>query len=109
MAAPALRARHPCGHGRRDRRRPLADGVNPKIAVCYTGLLPTLAPPQLPAAWAMVLLVLLHAALTLAWLGGCVLLLTRSGHLLRSPRSRRFLGRTTGAVLIGFGLVAVSV
>ncbi|CAL9334375.1 LysE family translocator [Streptomyces sp. enrichment culture] len=87
----------------------ISNVLNPKIAVCYTGLLPTLAPPQLPAAWAMVLLVLLHAALTLAWLGGYVLLLTRSGHLLRSPRNRRFLGLTTGVVLIGFGLVAVSV
>ncbi|MFF9559652.1 LysE family translocator [Streptomyces albus] len=87
----------------------ISNVLNPKIAVCYTGLLPTLAPPQLPAAWAMVLLVLLHAALTLVWLGGYVLLLARSGHLLRSPRNRRFLGRTTGAVLIGFGLVAVSV
>lgn len=53
--------------------------LNPKIAVFYTGLLPSLAPPGLPAAWAMALLVLLHTALTLAWLGGCVLVLRRRG------------------------------
>ncbi|GGN79932.1 lysine transporter LysE [Streptomyces albiflavescens] len=78
--------------------------LNPKIAVFYTGLLPTLAPPQLPAAWAMTLLVLLHATLTLTWLGSYVLLLSKVRHVLERPRTRRALGRTTGVVLIGFGL-----
>ncbi|MFF9132896.1 hypothetical protein [Streptomyces sp. NPDC014806] len=39
---------------------------------------------------------LLHAVLTLVRLGGYVLLLARAGHVL---------GRATGVVLIGFGLV----
>jgi threonine/homoserine/homoserine lactone efflux protein len=78
--------------------------LNPKIAVFYTGLLPTLAPPQLPAARAMALLVLLHATLTLVWLGGYVFLLSKAGPVLHRPRVRRVLGRTTGVVLIGFGL-----
>ncbi|MEW2395184.1 LysE family translocator [Streptomyces sp. NPDC046862] len=82
--------------------------LNPKIAVFYTGLLPTLAPPNLPAAWAMTLLVLLHAVLTLAWLGGYVLLLSKAGPVLYKPRVRRALGRTTGVVLIGFGLVVAT-
>lgn len=82
--------------------------LNPKIAVCYTGLLPTLAPPHLPAAWAMALLVLLHIALTVAWLGGYALLLAKAGPLLRTPRLRRVLGRATGVVLIGFGLVVAT-
>ncbi|MFF5313747.1 LysE family translocator [Streptomyces massasporeus] len=75
--------------------------LNPKIAVFYTGLLPTLAPPRLPTAWAMTFLVLL---LTLAWLGGYVLLLSKAGPVLHRPRVHRALGRTTGVVLIGFGL-----
>ncbi|MFJ3805902.1 LysE family translocator [Streptomyces sp. NPDC090073] len=79
--------------------------LNPKIAVFYTGLLPALAPPGLPPAWAMTLLVLLHTALTLAWLGGYVLLLSRAGPVLHQPRIRRALGRTTGVTLIGFGLL----
>ncbi|MEU6674116.1 LysE family translocator [Streptomyces sp. NPDC046925] len=79
--------------------------LNPKIAVFYTGLLPTLAPPGMPAARAMSLLVLLHAALTVAWLGGYVLLLSMAAPVLEKPRVRRALGRTTGVVLIGFGLV----
>lgn len=82
--------------------------LNPKIAVFYTGLLPTLAPPGLPAGWAMTLLVLLHATLTLAWLGGCVLLLSRAGPVLQGPRIRRALGRTTGVALIGVGLVVAT-
>ncbi|WP_369394230.1 LysE family translocator [Streptomyces sp. CG1] len=82
--------------------------LNPKIAVFCTGLLPTLAPPQLPVAWAMTLLVLLHAALTVAWLGGCTLLLSKAGPVLRKPRVRGALGRTTGVVLIGFGLVVAT-
>lgn len=79
--------------------------LNPKIAVFYTGLLPGLAPPGLPTAWGMALLVLLHAVLTLVWLGGYVLLLARAGHVLGRPRVGRLLGRATGVVLIGFGVM----
>lgn len=82
--------------------------LNPKIAVFYTGLLPTLAPPGLPLTWAMALLVLLHTTLTLAWLGGYVLLLSRAGPVLQKPGIRRALGRTTGVALIGFGLVVAT-
>ncbi|MFF3337091.1 LysE family translocator [Streptomyces sp. NPDC002888] len=82
--------------------------LNPKIVVFYTGLLPTLAPPGLPAARAMTLLVLLHTTLTLAWLGGYVLLLSKAGPVLNKPRIRRALGRTTGVALIGFGLAVAS-
>ncbi|KOG10139.1 LysE family translocator [Streptomyces viridochromogenes] len=86
----------------------ISNVLNPKIAVFYTGLLPTLAPPPLPTAWAMTLLVLLHAALTLVWLGAYVLLLSKAGPLLRTPRVHRALGRTTGVALVGFGLVVVA-
>ncbi|MEU4892784.1 LysE family translocator [Streptomyces sp. NPDC044780] len=86
----------------------ISNVLNPKIAVSYTGLLPTLAPPRLPAAWAMTLLVLLHAGLTLAWLSGYVLLLSKAGPVLRTPRVHRALGWTTGVVLIGFGLAVAT-
>ncbi|MEU2421034.1 LysE family translocator [Streptomyces sp. NPDC007851] len=82
--------------------------LNPKIAVFYTGLLPTLAPPRLPPAWAMTLLVLLHITLTLAWLGGYTLLLSKAGPVLREPRIHRALGRTTGVTLIGLGLAVAA-
>ncbi|MFD4971593.1 LysE family translocator [Streptomyces sp. NPDC058424] len=86
----------------------VSNALNPKVAVFYSGLLPTLAPPQLPAAWAMTLLVLLHATLSLTWLGGYALLLSRAGRVLERPGTRRMLGRTTGVVLIGLGLVVAT-
>ncbi len=76
--------------------------------MCYTGLLPSLAPPGLPTAWGMTLLVVLHTALTLVWLGGCVLLLAKAGPVLDGPRAGRALGRVTGVVLIGLGLLVSS-
>ncbi|GAB2579110.1 LysE family translocator [Streptomyces capparidis] len=77
--------------------------LNPKIAVFYTGLLPTLAPDALPTAVGMGLLVLLHAALTLSWLSGYVHLLSRARSVFERPRVRRLLDRVTGVVLVGFG------
>ncbi|MER6683613.1 LysE family translocator [Streptomyces olivaceoviridis] len=86
----------------------VGNALNPKIAVFYTGLLPTLAPPQLPAPWAMALLVLLHSTLTVAWLSGYVLLLSEAERVLHGPRIRRALGLTTGAALIGLGLAVAA-
>jgi threonine/homoserine/homoserine lactone efflux protein len=77
---------------------------NPKIAVFYTGLLPTLAPSGLSPHTGMALLVLLHAALTLLWLGGYVLLLAKARGFFERPAVRRAMDRVTGFVLIGFGL-----
>lgn len=82
--------------------------LNPKIAICYTGLLPTLSPPGLPASSAMTLLVLLHTSLTVAWLGSYVLLLSKAWPVLQKPRIPRALERTTGVVLIGFALVVAT-
>ncbi|MFI8103298.1 LysE family translocator [Streptomyces sp. NPDC086023] len=78
--------------------------LNPKIAVFYTGLLPALAPAGLPPSAGMALLVTLHAGLTVAWLGGYVLLLSRARAQLSRPAVRRALDRLTGVVLIAFGL-----
>jgi threonine/homoserine/homoserine lactone efflux protein len=73
-----------------------ANVFNPKIAVFYTGLLPTLAPERLPAPAGMGLLVALHAALTLTWLGGYAYLVSQARAVFERPRVRRLL-------LIGFG------
>ncbi|WP_030775676.1 LysE family translocator [Streptomyces sp. NRRL S-920] len=78
--------------------------LNPKIAVFYTGLLPTLTPHSLPSHLGMALLVLLHAALTLVWLGGYVMVLAKARAFFDRPAVRRALDRVTGVVLIGFGL-----
>ncbi|MDI9832641.1 LysE family translocator [Streptomyces sp. KAU_LT] len=82
---------------------------NPKIAVFYTGLLPTLAPSGVSPHLGMTLLVLIHASLTCLWLGGYVLVLTRARAFFEKPAVRRTTNRVTGVVLIGFGVkVALS-
>ncbi|MEU3660301.1 LysE family translocator [Streptomyces sp. NPDC032940] len=78
--------------------------LNPKIAVFYTGLLPTLAPSGISPRLGMGLLVLLHAALTLVWLSGYVLALAKAGAFFERSAVRRALDRVTGVVLIGFGI-----
>ncbi|MFD7977995.1 LysE family translocator [Streptomyces sp. NPDC059071] len=78
--------------------------LNPKIAVFYTGLLPTLAPHGLAPHTGMALLVLIHAALTVGWLGAYVLLLTKARAFFARTSVRRAMERITGVVLIGFGV-----
>lgn len=82
----------------------VANVLNPKIAVFYTGLLPALAPPGLRPAVGMALLVLVHVLLTVMWLGTYVYVLSRARRFFARPRVRRALDRTTGVVLIGFGV-----
>lgn len=77
---------------------------NPKIAVFYTGLLPTLAPSGLSPHAGMALLVLIHALLTAVWLGSYVMLLAKARAFFQQPSVRRSMDRIMGIVLIGFGL-----
>ncbi|WP_063735480.1 LysE family translocator [Streptomyces sp. RTd22] len=77
---------------------------NPKIAVFYTGLLPTLAPAGLSPHLGMAILVLLHATITAVYLAGYVLLLAKARGFFERPAVRRALDRVTGVVLIGFGV-----
>ncbi|GAB2455481.1 LysE family translocator [Streptomyces incanus] len=77
---------------------------NPKVAVFYTGLLPTLAPTGMSPHAGMAVLVLLHTALTLIWLGGYVMVLAKARALFERPVVRRAMDRVTGVVLIGFGV-----
>ncbi|MGW6982798.1 LysE family translocator [Streptomyces sp. NPDC054932] len=82
----------------------VANVLNPKIAVFYTGLLPALAPPGLRPAAGMALLVVLHVLLTVVWLGTYVYVLSRARRFFTRPRVRRTLDRVTGVVLIAFGV-----
>lgn len=76
---------------------------NPKIAVFYTGLLPSLAPKELPVPAGLTLLVVLHVAITLAWLCGYVWMVTRARAVFEKPRVRRVMDRVTGVALLAFG------
>ncbi|MFE2548612.1 LysE family translocator [Streptomyces sp. NPDC059355] len=104
---PAVRGPAPAGHGSAGsawRTGLVGNALNPKIAVFYTGLLPALAPPGLRPAVGMALLVLIHLALTALWLGTYVYVLSRARRFFARPRVRRALDRTTGVVLIAFGV-----
>jgi threonine/homoserine/homoserine lactone efflux protein len=81
----------------------ISNVFNPKIAVFYTGLLPALAPSGLSPQAGMALLVLVHAALTLVWLGSYVMLLATARAFFERPAVRRAMDRVIGVVLIGFG------
>ena len=78
--------------------------LNPKIAVFYTGLLPTLVPPGAPQGVTLVGLVLVHCLLSLAWLTLYAALLLRASGVLQRPGTRQALERLTGLVLIGLGI-----
>ncbi|MEU7025610.1 LysE family translocator [Streptomyces sp. NPDC046275] len=100
--SPGNRSAAPPGHPWRTGL--VSNVLNPKIAVFYTGLLPTLAPHGLSPHTGMALLVLLHAVLTVLWLSGYVLLLTKARAFFARAAVRRAMERITGVVLIGFGL-----
>ncbi|MCX5231140.1 LysE family translocator [Streptomyces sp. NPDC006553] len=103
-SAVAARADAPSPVGNPWRTGLVSNVLNPKIAVFYTGLLPALAPSGVSPRLGMALLVLIHAALTLSWLGSYVMVLARARSLFEKPPVRRALDRVTGVVLIGFGI-----
>lgn len=73
----------------------LSNAGNPKMAVFFTSLLPQFG-SSLPA---LLLHCALFSSLTLVWL----LLVVRTGSVLRVPRVRRAVDAITGVVLVGFG------
>lgn len=83
--------------------------LNPKIAVFYTSVLPTLVPRGASAVLWLPVLVATHAALSLGWLSGYAAVFSRSRAVLGRSSVRRRLEQVTGAVLITLGLrVAIS-
>jgi threonine/homoserine/homoserine lactone efflux protein len=101
-------ARQGNGPAGRTSRAPLRQGLisnlgNPKIAVFFTSFLPQFVPARHPPFFALLVLGLLFAALTLAWLTGYSALVARAGDLLRRSGIRRALDGLTGAVLIAMG------
>jgi len=73
---------------------------NPKMAVFFTSLLPQFA----SSFWEMLVLGLVFALLTLAWLAAYALAVARAATFLRRSRVRRALDALTGFVLVSFGL-----
>jgi threonine/homoserine/homoserine lactone efflux protein len=94
------------------RTPPLAQGLlsnlgNPKMAVFFTSLLPQFAPHGSFAG--LLALGTVFCTLTLVWLSGYALAVSRASELLRRSRVWQVLEALTGAVLVALGLrVAVS-
>ncbi len=82
----------------------LTNVLNPKIAVFYTSVLPTLVPHGAPPMLWLPILVLTHVVLSLGVLTAYAIAFSRSRSVLHRPRIRQWSERVTGIVLIGFGL-----
>ena len=81
----------------------LSSAANPKLAVFFVALFPQFLTPGttvLPAALAMAVTIV---ALDFVWFATLAWAVDRAGRVLR-PRLRAWMERTTGAVMIAFGL-----
>jgi threonine/homoserine/homoserine lactone efflux protein len=78
--------------------------LNPKVGVFYVALLPQFVPSGSDPLAVGLLLAGVHAAISLAWFAGLIVLAGVLGRWLRRPATGRVLDGLTGAVLVGFGL-----
>jgi threonine/homoserine/homoserine lactone efflux protein len=78
--------------------------LNPKVAVIYTALLPSLLPPGDATTPWLAGLALTHIVLSFVALGLYSLLFSRSRSLLMRPRVRARVERLMGAALIAVGV-----
>ena len=79
----------------------LSNVGNPKMAVFFTSLLPQFTNGSFVPSFA---LGLVFCALTLAWLSGYAVAVSKVGATLQRPVVRRILDAVTGTVLVAFGL-----
>src|SRR3954447_15019240 len=102
------RAREPSAAlDERPRTPPLVQGLlsnlgNPKMAVFFTSLLPQFAPHG--SFVALFALGAVFCTLTLTWLSGYALAVSRASTMLRRSRSWRAIEALTGAVLVALGI-----
>ena len=103
----AFTRREPPAVEPRLRTPPLVQGLlsnlgNPKMAVFFTSLLPQFAPHG--SFVALFALGAVFCALTLVWLSGYALAVSRASSFLRRTRVWRTIEALTGAVLVALGL-----
>ena len=82
----------------------ISDLGNPKIAVFFASLLPQFVPSGTATFSAFLLLGIVFALITLAWLSLYATLVAKAGDFLRRPRIRRAIEGVTGTLLIGLGI-----
>ncbi|WP_232661687.1 LysE family translocator [Pseudonocardia sp. TRM90224] len=81
--------------------------LNPKVGVFYVSLLPQFIPAGGHVGWGA-LLVTIHVAVGVVWLGALVVLAATARRLLLRERVRRWLDRTTAGVLLSLGVAMVA-
>ena len=82
----------------------LSNVTNPKVGVFFITFLPQFVPAGVAVAPFVALLVAIHVALSIVWLGLLIVATRSVGRLVQRPSVARTLDRVTGAVLIGAGL-----
>lgn len=82
----------------------LSNVTNPKVGVFFITFLPQFVPSRVAEIPWVALLILIHVALSIVWLGLLIVATRSVGRLLQRPAVTRTLDRITGAVLIGAGL-----
>ncbi|HEV3123395.1 MAG TPA: LysE family translocator [Candidatus Dormibacteraeota bacterium] len=81
----------------------LSNVLNPKVALFYLTFLPQFLSPGDPILAKSLLLAGIHATLGVIWLVAYATLIVRLRATFTRPTFRRWMERTVGAVLIGFG------
>ena len=82
----------------------LSNVTNPKVGVFFITFLPQFVPSGVAEVPWVALLVLIHVALSIVWLGLLIVATRAVGRMLQRPAVAQTLDRITGAVLIGAGL-----
>lgn len=82
----------------------LTNALNPKVAMFYLAAFPQFVVQDNASPAAAYLLVVVHAALNVAWFGPMVLLFDRLSVAVRGGQVQRWLKGLTGLVFVGFGI-----
>jgi RhtB (resistance to homoserine/threonine) family protein len=78
--------------------------LNPKVAVFYVAFLPQFIAPDDPVLAKSLLLACIHNALSLLWLGGLVLVISRGQRWVQKGETLTWLSRVSGGILIVLGV-----
>jgi len=78
--------------------------LNPKVAIFYVAFLPQFLSPGDPVLAKSLLLALIHNGLSLAWLGGLVIVVAQGKRWMQNPGVQAGMSRVSGIILIALGI-----